>query len=82
MFSVCAVLLLGWGALAFGAEYSWAYAPLLVFSFVVGVLGLLASPSARFPSRALALASVMKYRKQASESAVVFYRAILAGSAR
>ncbi len=50
--------LLGWGALAFGAEYSWAYAPLLVFSVVVGLLGLYASPLARFPSRALTLALV------------------------
>ena len=52
------MVLLGWGALAFGAEYSWAYAPLLVFSVAVGLLGLFASPSARFPSRPLALALV------------------------
>ncbi|MDO8794530.1 MAG: O-antigen ligase family protein [Vicinamibacterales bacterium] len=53
---MCAVLLLGWGALAFGAEYSWAYAPLLVFSVVVAVLGLLASTRGRFPARALGFA--------------------------
>ena len=50
------MLLLGWGALAFGAEYSWAYAPLLVFSVVVGVLGLRASAGGRFPARALGVA--------------------------
>ncbi len=58
LFPFSAVLLLSWGALAFGSEYSWAYAPLLVFSVVVGLLGLFASPNARFPSRALALAFV------------------------
>ena len=50
--------LLGWGVLAFGAEYSWAYAPLLVFSVLVGLLGLCAAPLARFPSRAFTLALV------------------------
>lgn len=49
-------MLLFWGALAFGSEYSWAYAPLLVCSVVVGVLGLLASTSGRFPARALGFA--------------------------
>jgi len=43
LFPIAAVMLLAWGALAFGAEYSWAYAPLLVLSVAVGVLGLLAS---------------------------------------
>ena len=53
LFPFSAVLLLSWGALALGSEYSWAYAPLLVFSIVVGVLGRLASPNVRFPARAL-----------------------------
>ena len=53
LFPFSAVLLLSWGALAFGSEYSWAYAPLLVFSIVVGVLGRLASPNVRGPARAL-----------------------------
>ena len=35
-------LLLAWGALAFGAEYAWAYAPLLVFCTTIGMLGLVA----------------------------------------
>ena len=56
MFSSSAVLLLGWGAVAFGAEYSWAYAPLLVFSVVVGVFGLLASAGGHFPARSLGFA--------------------------
>jgi O-antigen ligase len=56
LFPSAAVLLIGWGALAFGSEYSWAYAPLAVFSVVVGVLGLVASPGQRFPVRTLGLA--------------------------
>ena len=34
------VCVLGWGALAFGAEYSWAYAPLLVMCVTLGIMGL------------------------------------------
>jgi O-antigen ligase len=56
LFPSSAAALLGWGALAFGSEYSWAYAPLLVFSVVVGVLGLLASTRRCFPARALSFA--------------------------
>jgi len=56
LFSLCAIVLLGWGALEFGSEYSWAYAPVLVFSVVVGVLGLLASTRERLPARSLGLA--------------------------
>ena len=56
VFSSSTVLLVGWGAVAFGAEYSWAYAPLLVFSVVVGVLGLLASAGGHFPARSLGFA--------------------------
>ena len=51
-FTPAAVLLTAWGALAFGAEYPWAYAPLLVFGATVGLLGLAApAPAAgRFPA--------------------------------
>ncbi len=59
LFSVSTVVLLGWGALAFGAEYSWAYAPLLVFSLVVGVLGLLASRGSGWIGRPLWLGLVV-----------------------
>ena len=56
MFSAATVAVLGWGALAFGAEYSWAYTPLLVLCLAVGLLGLLA-PSASIPlSRSIAVA--------------------------
>lgn len=41
-FPPATTLLLAWGALAFGAEYPWAYAPLLVFCTTVGLLGLAA----------------------------------------
>jgi hypothetical protein len=56
LFSLATVVLLGWGAAAFGAEYSWAYAPLLVCSIVVGLLGMLVLPAGRFLSLPLALA--------------------------
>ena len=39
-FTPAAMVLLAWGALAFGAEYAWAYAPLLVFGAVLGAVGL------------------------------------------
>src|SRR3954451_21213656 len=45
------LLVLTWGALAFGAEYSWAYAPLLVLSVMSGVLGLCASRGLHVASR-------------------------------
>ena len=56
-FTPAAVVLTAWGALAFGAEYPWAYAPLLVFGATVGLLGLAApAPAAgRFPAAAVAL---------------------------
>ena len=41
-FNPATALLLAWGALAFGAEYAWAYAPLLVFGATIGALGLVA----------------------------------------
>ena len=34
--------LIAWGVLAFGAEYPWAYAPLLIFAATIGALGLAA----------------------------------------
>lgn len=40
MFQLTTILLLAWGALAFGAEYSWAYAPLLVMCLLPGIFGL------------------------------------------
>lgn len=50
LFGPATVLLLAWGALAFGAEYAWAYAPLLVMCTTVGVIGLMAGgPAARPP---------------------------------
>lgn len=52
MFEVSLILLLAWGALAFGAEYAWAYAPLLVFSLVPAIIGLRASRGS-LPSRAM-----------------------------
>ena len=39
-FTPATALLLAWGALAFGAEYAWAYAPLLVFATTIGLLAL------------------------------------------
>ena len=42
LFPAAAVMLLAWGAFAFGSEFTWAYAPLLVFSIAVAVLGILA----------------------------------------
>ena len=41
-FPAATVCLVAWGALAFGAEYPWAYAPLLIFAATVGALGLAA----------------------------------------
>ena len=60
-FTPAAVLLTAWGALAFGAEYPWAYAPLLVFGATVGLLGLTARvPGAgRLPAVTVALGLVV-----------------------
>ena len=58
-FTPAAVLLTAWGALAFGAEYPWAYAPLLVFGATLGLLGLTASGSGRLPAVAAALGLVV-----------------------
>jgi O-antigen ligase len=54
LFPIAVVTLLAWGALAFGAEYAWAYTPLLVFSVVVGILGLLTSRTSPMPGAAVA----------------------------
>lgn len=55
-FAPATVAVLGWGALAFGAEFSWAYAPLLVLCATVGLLGQLGPSASISPSRSLALA--------------------------
>ena len=56
LFAPAATATLGWGALAFGAEYPWAYWPLLVLCLALGLLALVApTPLRRRPllSRAL-----------------------------
>ena len=55
-FTPAATLLLAWGALAFGAEYAWAYAPLLVFGAFVGAVGLAAPGPSRRALRPLGAA--------------------------
>lgn len=57
-FPATLVLVLAWGGLAFGAEFTWAYGPLLVLAAVAGWLGLLARREAapRPAHRGLALA--------------------------
>lgn len=52
LFQISLLLVISWGALAFGAEYAWAYAPLMVLCLVAGVLGLRATRGA-LPSRLL-----------------------------
>ena len=42
LFVPATLVLIAWGAFAFGAEYTWAYAALLVFSIAVSSLGFLA----------------------------------------
>src|SRR5207244_3579361 len=37
---VATAVIIGWGALAFGAVYPWAYAPLLLACAALGVVGL------------------------------------------
>lgn len=60
-FAPATLALIGWGALAFGCEYPWAYGPLLVFGATVGALGLIARvPGAgHFPPLALALGLIV-----------------------
>ena len=55
-FAPATIAVLGWGALAFGAEYTWAYAPLLVGCVTLGLLGLLAQSASVSLSRPLVLA--------------------------
>jgi len=45
-FSILLLLLIAWGALAFGAVYDWAYTPLFWAAAAIGLLGLFA-PGAR-----------------------------------
>ena len=49
------VCLIAWGVLAFGGEYPWAYAPLLVFASTVGVLGLVVPVAGEGVSRSVVL---------------------------
>ena len=55
-FTPATALLLAWGALAFGGEYAWAYAPLLVFGATVGLLALVTPAPARGGSTPVAAA--------------------------
>jgi O-antigen ligase len=56
LFPHATLLLLSWGVLAFGAEYAWAYAPLMVFSVAVGLLGFTAPrPEPQAPTPKLLL---------------------------
>ncbi len=45
---IASILIVAWGALAFGAVYPWAYAPLLAASAAAGAIGLL-EPGRRMP---------------------------------
>lgn len=54
-FPAAAVCLIAWGVLAFGAEYPWAYAPLLIFAVTTGALGLAAPGGARSELRPVVL---------------------------
>ncbi len=56
LFSAAALVLVAWGALVFGAEYAWAFAPLMVFAVATAVLGFRASRGLPFPSGAILLA--------------------------
>lgn len=56
LFSAATIVVLGWGALAFGGEYAWAYAPLLVGCTTVGLLGLVAPAAGHPPPRAISAA--------------------------
>ncbi|MYD85402.1 MAG: O-antigen ligase family protein [Acidobacteria bacterium] len=47
------VCLIAWGVLAFGAEYPWAYVPLLIFAATIGTLGLAAPTAGRSEVRPL-----------------------------
>lgn len=53
------VLLAGWGALAFGAVYEWAYPPLLLVAALVGGVAWTRSAGAAFPRIAAAAAATL-----------------------
>ncbi len=55
LFHASVVLSLAWGVVAFGAEYAWAYFPLIILNVVAGVLGRRASSATRFQMSALAI---------------------------
>lgn len=46
LFTPAALLLLAWGVFTFGAVYTWAHAPLLIFALAVSALGFLAARGA------------------------------------
>jgi len=58
LFELSLLLVLAWGALAFGAEYAWAYGPLLALCGAAGLLGLRATGGSP-PSRLLLTALVL-----------------------
>ena len=60
-FARSTVCLIAWGVLAFGGEYPWAYAPLLIFAATIGVLGLAAPVAAAPESRALILSLALLF---------------------
>ena len=60
-FSRSTVCLIAWGVLAFGCEYPWAYAPLLIFAATIGVLGLAAPVAAAPESRGLILSVALLF---------------------
>ena len=58
-FSRATVSLIAWGVLAFGCEYPWAYAPLLIFASTVGILGLAVPVAAASASRPVVFSLVL-----------------------
>lgn len=58
MFEVSLFVVLAWGALAFGAEYAWAYAPLMVLSLIPAAIGL-RTRGGTLPSPGVLIASVL-----------------------
>lgn len=75
------MLLLAWGVLAFGAEYAWAYAALLVFALAVSLLGFRTARPAPFPSRTL-LAAFLAFGLLALLQAAPLPKAVIAGEIR
>lgn len=60
LFPYAVLTLLAWGAFAFGAEFTWAYAPLLVLSVTVAALGFMAGQGSTGSShRMMAVALVV-----------------------